>query len=155
MESHNLKAFLWPDNYFDNKDACIKDKCYKIQDYRYHCFRKRDEFGNPNGAILSDYLEFTYIASSVRSSKVFYKHMGEKASASFTFFFNVSFDDKGKVNIFDDGLVAKGYVIDMEESCANDDVNGEEQLLIHVKLLLNMITYIGKEKIHNLIISND
>ena len=125
MQSKYLKAILWPEDLFEHEGSVLQQNCYTVQDYKYHCYRKRDEYGNPNGAIFSDYLEFSVIASSLKSSKTFYKNMDKKESTAYTFIFNATFNPTGRLNNFEDGIMVRGYVIDVEESCTNDDISGD------------------------------
>ncbi len=150
-----LKAILFPEDFLEMPGSVVQSNCYTIQDYHYNCYRERDEFGNPYGSILSNYLDFTIIVSNVLGSRLFYQRMEDNDIRNFSFIFNASFNAYGRLVNFDDGMVAKGYVIDVEEKCDNEDVTGDEQLLIHVKLLLSNIVYIGTDTVHELVITND
>ena len=150
-----LKAVLFTDNFLDQPANLVKSNCYTVQDYRYHCYRERDEFRNPYGTILSEYLDFSVIVSNVRGTKIFYERLEDPESNYFSFVFNASFNEIGRLTDYEDGLIVKGYVIDIEEKCLNDDENSQEQLLLHVKILFNQLSFLGKETVHNLIFTND
>jgi hypothetical protein len=56
---------------------------------------------------------------------------------------------------FKDGIVANGYVVDIQESCTDNDSTGNEQLTVKISLILNKMSYLGMESLHELNITND
>ena len=133
----------------------VQSQCFTVQDYHYHCFRERDDQGNPYGGILSEYLDFSVIVSSLHSCKFFCQSMELNENTPLSFIFNATFTDTGRLYDFEDGLVTYGYIIDVEESCDENDDSGEEQLLIHVRMLLSNMAFIGNETVHYLEITKD
>jgi len=105
--------------------------------------------------VRSGYLEFTISADAERGTKRFYQRMKEHDNAAFSFIFNASFGTNDRLSGFDDGMVAYGYVVDIEEQCHDNDDNRPEQLLLHIKLLLSNINYVGRTSLYKLIINND
>ena len=55
----------------------------------------------------------------------------------------------------EDGLVTYGHVVDIEEMFDDDDQTGNEQLLIHVRLLVSNIIFIGNSSFLLLEITKD
>ena len=150
-----LKAILFTEDFCEVGGSVLQSSCYTIQEYTYRCFRNRDGLGNSYGSIHSDYLDFTVRVDAERGCKRFYQRMADQANAPFSFIFNASFSPSGRLKGYDDGMVTYGYVIDIEESCCDADADHPNQLLLHVKLLLSNIVYVGHESPRNLIITND
>lgn len=150
-----LRAILYPEDITEVGGGVMEMHCLHVKDYKYRCYRNRDEVGNPYGHVLSDYLEFSVKIVKADACHVFYKRLEERTNSPFSFIFNASFNERGRLKNFDDGMITNGYVVDIEESCANDDDSGEEQLMLHVKLLLSNINYLGMEDVHTLKITND
>ena len=63
----------------------------------------------------------------------------------FTFLFNATLFNRQYVTGYEDAMVVNGYVIDVEDDFTNAPTSegNTEQMLIHVKLLVANITYIG------------
>ena len=59
-------AVLFTNNLAEVGRGVVQSQCFTVQDYHYHCFRERDDQGNPYGGILSEYLDFSVIVSSLR-----------------------------------------------------------------------------------------
>ena len=49
----------------------------------------------------------------------------------------------------------RGYVVNVDEGCENDDVSGEEQVLLHVRMLLSNMLFLGSNAVHYLEITKD
>ena len=73
----NLKAVLFPENFFEMPDNVLKTNCLNVIDYKYRCYRERDDFNNPYGSFLTENLIFTVKASSLNDCSTFYKLMDE------------------------------------------------------------------------------
>jgi hypothetical protein len=43
----------------------------------------------------------------------------------------------------------------VDEGCENDDVSGEEQVLLHVRMLLSNMLFLGSNAVHYLEITKD
>ena len=150
-----LKAVLFPNNLAEVGSSVYQSQCFTIQDYHYHCFRDRDDQGNPYGSIRSGYLEFSIIVSGIDTYKYFYQCMESNENVPFSFIFNASFNNTGRIINFEDGLITYGYVVDVRESCDGHDDNGQEQLLLRVKVLLSNLIFIGNDEVHILEITKD
>ena len=132
----NLKVVLYPEDFFDMPDNVISTKCYNVMDYKYRCNRERDQFNYPYGPFLTDGME-------------------ENRSRAFSIIFDPVFNAYGRMTSFKDGIVMHGYVVDLLESCVNDDANGDEQLEIKIRLVLNRVSYLGMDTMHELNITNE
>ena len=150
-----LKAILFTNNLAEVGGSVVQSQCFTLQDYHYHCYRDRDEQGNPFGGILSDYLDFSVIVGDLDACKFFYQCMELNENAPLSVIFNATFGPTGRLSDFEDGLITYGYVIDIEEKCDHDDETGEEQILLHVKMLLSNMVFIGNDTVHYLEITKD
>ena len=104
---------------------------------------------------MSDYLDFSVVVSDLDACKFFYQCMDLSDNTPMSFLFNASFSNTGRLNDFEDGLITYGYVVNAEESCENDDATGEEQVLLHVRMLLSNMCFLGNNAVHFLEITKD
>lgn len=150
----NLKTVLLTENILEMPDNAINTNCLNVMDYRYRCYRERDEFNNPYGSFLSGNLEFTVKASMINGHMPFYRLMDENETHPFSIIFDPVFNAFGRMINFKDGIVLHGYVVDVMESCENEDANGDEQLEVKITIAMSKISYIGMENMHELNITN-
>lgn len=150
-----LKAILFTNNLAEVSGSVVQSQCFTVQDYHYHCYRERDEQGNPYGGILSDYLDFTVVVSDLDACKFFYQCMDLSENTPMSFIFNANFSPSGRLINYEDGMITYGYVVNVDEGCMNDDNSGEEQVLIHVKMLLSNVCFLGNNAVHFLEITKD
>ena len=73
----------------------------------------------------------------------------------FSIIFDPVFNAYQRMTSYKDGMMVEGYVVDIMESCLNDDETGDEQLEVSIVLALNKISYLGMENMHELNITND
>ena len=150
-----LKAVLFNNNLAEVGGSVIQSKCLTVQDYHYHCYRERNEKGEPYGGFLSEYLTFSIILSDPYASKYFYQCMDRNEYLPFSFIFNASFNDNERLKNYDDALIVYGCVTNVEEKFWDGDAGGEEQLLLHVKMLLSSMIFVGKESVQFLEITKN
>ena len=150
-----LKAVLYTNNVAEIAGGVVQSQCFTVQDYHYHCYRERDEQGNPYGGILSEYLDFSVVVSDLETIKFFYQSMDLIENTPVSFLFNASFGPTGRLTDFEDGLITYGYVVNVDEGCENDDVSGEKQVLLHVRMLLSNMLFMGSNAVHYLEITKD
>ena len=150
-----LKAILFTNNLAEVSGSVVQSQCFTVQDYHYHCYRERDDQGNPYGGILSDYLDFTVVVSDLDACKFFYQCMDLSENTPMSFIFNANFSPSGRLINYEDGMITYGYVVNVDEGCMNDDNSGEEQVLIHVKMLLSNVFFLGNNAVHFLEITKD
>ena len=151
----NLKTVLYTENFFEMPDNVVNTNSFNVIDYKYRLFRERDEFNAPYGSFLTDHLTFTVKASTLNDCMVFYQFMDENRSHPFSIIFDPVFNAYGRMTSFKDGIVANGYVVDIQESCEDNDSTGNEQLTVKISLILNKMSYLGMESLHELNITND
>lgn len=150
-----LSTYLFIDDFFEMPGNVLKTSCYNVEDYKYQCYRKRDEFNNPFGPIMSGYMDITINTQTFNDCKVFYKRMEENESCDYSLIFNPEFNAFGRMTSFDDGMVVRGYVIDVFEACNNAESEDDEQLQITIRLMLNSVCFMGTDTLHELKISTD
>jgi hypothetical protein len=151
----NLKTVLYTENFFEMPDNVVNTNSFNVIDYKYRLFRERDEFNVPYGSFLTENLTFTVKASTLNDCMVFYQFMDENRSHPFSIIFDPVFNAYGRMTSFKDGIVANGYVVDIQESCEDNDSTGNEQLTVKISLILNKMSYLGMESLHELNITND
>ena len=86
------------------------------------------------------------------TGKELFSQIQKQESFAYSFLFNATFNAINSLESYEDAMVARGNIIDIEEVFYTERNNGQqEQMLMHVKLLLNSITFVGKQ--HNLELS--
>ena len=65
------------------------------------------------------------------------------------------FSPTGRLTEYEDGMITYGYIIGVDEGCDNDDITGDEQLLIHVRMQLCNMYFLGSNAVHYLEITKD
>jgi len=97
----------------------------------------------------------TVKASVANNCMYFYNAMDENRSQVFSIIFDPVFNAYGRLTSFKDGLLVRGFVVDMLEACDNEDDSGDEQLRVRIKLALSKISYLGMESVHELEIRSE
>ena len=140
-----LKAVLFTNNLAECGGSVVQSQCFTVQDYHYHCYRQRDAQGNPYGGILSEYLDFS----------VFFQAIDLSQNTPVSFIFNATFSPSGRLSDYEDAMITYGYVVNVDEGCEDDDTSGQEQVLVHVKMLLSNVLFLGSGAVHYLEITKD
>lgn len=151
--SNYLKAILFPGI---NESNVSKENSLTVQQFSYTVARSRNDAGFPYGTTLPTEISFTLRLLEPNDAKLYYSRLTDNSSYVYTFFFNVTFNAYKRLADYEDALVVEGYVVDVEDSFnTTPSSNGTtDQMLIKVKLLVNSITYRGKENDKKLIINN-
>ena len=150
-----LKAILFTNNLAEVSGSVMQSQCFTVQDYHYHCYRNRDNQGNPFGGILSEYLDFTVVVSDLEACKFFFQSMDQNSNVPLSFIFNATFGPTGRLADYEDGLITYGYVVSVEEGSENDEDTAEEQILLSVKMKLSNMYFLGSNTVHYLEITKD
>ena len=156
--SNHLKATLYPANILTEEICRIPlDKCFTILHFSYACSRERNKSGFPQGNTTTTFLDFTIRLLQPDDGKYFYQLMQQNEPGDFTFIFNADIQKRQFVTGYEDGMVVCGYVVDVEDDYSTTPVadGSTEQMMIHVKLLVANITYIGMNGNRSIIISRD
>lgn len=127
-----------------------KNNCPIVQHFSYKCQRNRNDAGIPYGSTIPTELKFTILLGSSKDSKQFYQQLTLNELFEHTFIFNPSFDDSSKAYLkyYEDAMIVKGYVVDVDEDfdTKGTDDNEDNLIQIEVTLLLSSITYQGREE---------
>ena len=73
----------------------------------------------------------------------------QNREVTYSFIFNATFDEHQRLTLYDDAIAIKGFVVDVAEAFQSKT---EEQMLLTVEVLLNRITYVGKDSNKPLVI---
>ncbi len=155
--SNQLKALLVTADMTEQGVNIWQTNCFTVQHFSYFCNRARNLDGKPYGPTVPAYLDFTVRISAGDSCRIFYERLLVRTAFPFSFLFNASFNEMRKLSACDDALVARGYLIDVQETfeTLKTEDGSQEQMLLHGRLLLSNISYPGREKVLKLIITND
>ncbi len=128
--------------------SITRDKCYVVQHYSYSSERRRHDVQMIESMEMSSYIDFVIRIANANAGKQFYQQMRVNEAFTYSFLFNATFNGSGRMLGYEDGMIVKGYIVDIEEdiSASNQEEGKDTQVLMKVKLLLNSITYIGNEK---------
>lgn len=134
-----------------------QNNSFAVQHFNYTCCRRRNDSGIPYGPTLPAYLDFTVKVVSGNNGKVFFERMQTNETFPFSFLFNASFNDTRQLSDYEDAMVATGYIVDLEEEYESAPAadGSAEQMLIHVKLLISNLAYLGRERTLELTITKD
>ena len=145
LYSNELKALLVPEDFLENPMSVLKEQCLTVQHFDYQCEHKRNASGEVYGSTEPVILKFSIRVNSPRQARVFYNNLLSNSDHSYSFLFNATLFNRQYVTGYEDAMVVNGYVIDVEDDFTNEPTSegSTEQMLIHVKLLVVNITYIG------------
>ena len=144
--SNNIKALLITED-LSEVEIVSQNSCFTLQHFNYDCNRCRNEMGEPYGPTVSVILQFSIRTLTENGGKIFYERLKSTSPYSYTFIFNATFNANKQLSGYEDAMIVSGYVIDIEESfysATSGEDKQPEQMLMSAKLLLQDITYIGK-----------
>ncbi len=152
--SNNLKAIMFPGNIREADTIIRRSQCHTVQEYSYCFQRTRNDAGFPTGPTLTTILEFTIKIGSPEEGRLYYQRIHDNQPYDYTFIFNATFGTHMQLVDSEDAMVVNGYVVDVEDNYDTEDENGQsEQMLIHLKLMINSIAYIGRDHDRVLVIN--
>ncbi len=142
-----LKAMLVAEDVTLVRESVTKDKCYVVQHFSYGSQRNRLASQMVNRMEDSSYIDFVVRIADTYSGKQFYQQMKDSEPYTYSFIFNAVYNGSGRLLDYEDVMMVKGYIIDIEEdiSASNQDEGRDTQVLMKVRLLLCSITYLGNE----------
>lgn len=147
LYSNELKAVVWADNYLNNPMSVLKENCLTVQNFSYDCVHRRNDADELFGSMEPVILEFKVRVNAPHHASSFYHGLTLETPSDFSILFNATFNSSGRLSSYDDGLVATGFVVQVEEEyhAGQDDSGKFEQMLLNVKMLLRSVVYLGKE----------
>ena len=155
--SNQLKALLVTDNIAERGINVWQQNSFTVQHFSYECRRRRNDSGTPYGQTLPAFLDFTVKVASEDNGKVFFDRMLTNETFPYSFLFNASFNSMRRLSECEDAMVVSGYIVDLEETFESAPAadGSAEQMLIHARVLISNIAYLGREKVLELTITKD
>ena len=143
-----LKAVLIHENVLENPGNIMRENALTVQKFSYDCTHRRNHAGDVYGAVEPVILQFCIRVNSPHHAKQFYIESILNNHFQFSFLFNVTWGDDNRLSAYEDGLVADGYVVHVEEEYhSSKDQNGiDQQMLLSVKVLVRSVTYLGRDR---------
>lgn len=141
-----LKAVLIHENVLENSAFILKENALTVQKFSYDCTYRRNHSGDVYGAVEPVILQFCIRVNSPHHAKQFYTESILNNHFQFSFLFNVTWNEYQRLSGYEDGLVADGYVVHVEEEYHSKNQNGvDQQMLLNVKVLVRSVTYLGRD----------
>ena len=143
-----LKAVMIHDNVIENPNRILKENALTVQYFSYDCTYRRNNAGDIYGAVEPVILQFRIRVNSPHHARQFYSESILNNHFQFSFLFNVTWRDDDRLGSYEDGLVADGYIVHVEEEYhSSKRVDGvDQQMLLDVKVLVRSVTYLGRER---------
>ena len=140
-----LRAMLVAEDITMVKEGITKDKCYVVQHYAYSSQRDRVGSLMMSGVEDSSFIDLVIRIADSGTAKQFYQQMTESEPFAYSILFNASFNANERLTGFDDAIMVKGFIVDIEEIINTSalDTQDDTQVLMKVRLLLSTITYLG------------
>lgn len=141
-------AFL--DNVLEEGIVLTKPHSMTLLSYDYKVVYSRDNTGTPYGAPTCVEAKFVIDVANRNECRAFYNRLYSNTPESISFLFNTKYDQYTDMLIsYDSGLVARCYIVDLEELYNVDatkkaDAPASEQMRLSVKILMTKVTYIGE-----------
>lgn len=147
LYSNELKAVVVTENFLDNPKSVMKENCLTIQHFTYDCVSRRNDKGELYGTNKPVLMEFKVRVNAPRHAKTFYRDLALNAPFDFSILFNATFNASNRLADYDDGMVVNGYVVQIQEEyhSAQNEAGQNEQIILHVKLLVRSVIYLGRE----------
>ncbi len=148
LASNELKAVLVMDNFLDNPLNVLKENSLTLQHFSYDSEHDRKINGTTYGKSKPTILNMTVRVTHPRHARAFYHELAVRGHYHFSILFNVVYGELGRIASYENGMVADGYIVRIEEgySTRKNQKGEDEQLLLNVKILLRSITYISYEQ---------
>lgn len=143
-----LKAVMMHGNASDNPLNVQKENCLTIQSLAYDCVHSRNNAGEVYGATEPVILEFTVRVNAPHHAKQFYTEAILNEYFDFSVLFNVQWGTNGRMSNYEDGFIANGYVVHLEEDYHSAKIEDgvDQQMLLNVKILVRSVTYLGRDR---------
>lgn len=141
--SNYLKVVFVAEDLLEMSDAILHSNCFTVQHFHYESRRNHNiRTGITLHSEESPVLDCTIRINAPDCGRQLLEHIQDPMQNTYTFLFNATFKPTGRLEDYEDAMVASGCIVDIMEEFTSGK---EEQMLMHIKLLLNSITFIGKE----------
>ena len=145
LYSNELKAVLILDNFQDVPGSVLRENCLMVSHLDYHCESRRNGSNTVYGAVDPVILNFSIRTGSAKKADPFYRQLVENGHNVYNFLYNVTYDQNDRIDNYEDGMIVDGFVVkvDQEYTTQRTGRDSDEQIMLHVKLLVRSITYLG------------
>lgn len=143
-----LKAVLIHENVLDDSANITKENALTVQRFSYDCIHRRNHAGEVYGAVEPVILQFCVRVNNPLHARQFYMEATLNGHFQFSFLFNATWQSDSRLAGYEDGLVADGYVVQVEEKyhSSNEQDGVDQQMLLDVKVLVRNVIYLGKNR---------
>lgn len=153
--TNHRKTVLLIGNILDDNVRFGQEDCVVVQKFEYVFERTCNTNGIPTGTTINPVVEFSFKFMDDAKPKSLFKYLNSMELIEITFLFNVSYNDNRKISDYDNAIVMKGYVVEVEQDYHYSGTNGEEsQRIMKVKLLAADVTYVDDRSCKTLVLSD-
>lgn len=141
-----IKGMMVTADMMNNKESVTAINSAALQYFHYECKRQRGDNGYPFGATLASCLDFVLKVSSSDTGRVFYENLSVNEPMVLSILFDSSFTGKKSLTDFQNALVVRGYVVDIDESFDKNPIRGDgrfNMMMLHIRLLMSELRYVG------------
>ena len=145
--SNYLKVVFVPEDICEMSDAVLRSNCFTVQHFSYNSQRRRQTAtGNTTHAEDATLLNITIRINTPDCGRQLLDHMQDQELHAYSFLFNATFKPTGRIADYEDAMMTRGYIVDIEEDFSTNRKGGQqEQMLMHIRMLLRSITFVGRE----------
>ena len=144
--TNSQRVLLYLADKTESKPAINNTNGLVIQRFGYESKREHHaEVGKTYHLEDATIIHFSIRVNKPADVKPLQDHMNQPDKYTYTFLFNPNFQSADTYT-YDDAMMVSGYIVDMEMEYVKQttDEKIQEQILLHVKLLLNTITFFGE-----------
>lgn len=142
-----MRISFIPEDISDPSVIVDLNKCFLVEHYRYGANRSLDERGIPYGETVLTTLELTIRVLDSDICNSLYKYIEKDVPIVYSIIFDV-FDHQYPKSY--DGISFRGYIVNINEIFNS---GGDGHILFILTILLNRVTYVGKDSIKQLFIT--
>lgn len=154
--SNYLKVMFFPGSILDKDRKFNQMDCLTVQTFDYNFERTCNSNDLPFGATINPVVECTLKFMSESKVKGIIGNTLSRNAEEYTFLFNASFDQDRNVDNFENAIVVRGYVVDVEQTfSARESRNENQPMELKVRILAMNIMYVGSQTNKTLYFSHE
>ena len=148
LYSNELRAVLILDNFQDTPGSVLRENCIMMSHIDYHCEYRRNNSNSVYGAVYPVILNFSIRIGSAKKAEPLYRQLVENGHNVYTILYNVTYDENNRISTYEDGMSVDGFIVKIAQDYTTQHTghDSDEQIMLHVRLLVRSITYFGKDK---------
>lgn len=144
--SNFLKVMFFPGNILEKNRKFNQIDSLTVQQFDYTFARTCNSNGIPFGATINPVVECTLKFMSESKVKNIIANTISRSVDEYTFLFNASFDSDRNVDNFENAIVVRGYVVNVEQIfSARERSNENQPMELKITILASDITYAGSQ----------